>query len=432
VYTNIAKWWLVGFLIFLPFQRKIIKSIVSYSSELSKFISYLDELTIIIFLPLSLIKLYKLREFPDRLCLILLFSILVLCVSGFMSGVVNGNSLLVTTLGTFDYVKNFLVVFVYAAFFRDFREFKGIFKLLLILTVLLGVIAFIQELLALAVRYIIENDISDSLRNDNWRFGFYRTPSLIGNPNMLGLYSLLILTIYLFMSKKINYAIFIPISVGIFASISRMVYTGLIFVTVIQILRGKKRFIVLAVILTAILAFYMPALKDITFIDTNNEFSGKISFREYARDNAIDIWVNNPFWGVGPGIFGGVVSVKYNSFIYEEYNFSSDAVSFIRNVKSIDQFWPQILAETGIAGTAAFLGIFMALFLTLFTLRQQATFSEVKGLFAGLMVFTIVILIYTMGSGLNITSIIFTYSALVGMGVGSCRNSKYRSYIRNR
>ncbi len=440
-FANLVRWWLTGILIFLPFQRNIVKSIVLWNNELSAFIGYLDEITIVIFLPLAIREFYKDREILNRLYFILLFPLFFLSVSGFVSGLVNGNPLFITIFGIFDYIKNFLVIFIYAAFFRDFYKFKKIFRLLLLVAVFLGAVALIQELWATASRYILEKDIYDKgiyfLRNipsgkghgyfeDIWRFGIYRTSSLMHHPNILGLYCLLILTIYLCMVKKVNFAVLISLFTGVFVSVSRMVYMGFVFIIGLQIFRYRKWLIALVVIPVVIILFFMSSFSDFDIWEQKSmpgliklegpESFWVVSYRVYAREKAMEVWKDHPSWGVGPGMFGGVVSVIFKSPVYEEYDFIATWV--LEKYRSLDQFWPQVLAEMGIIGAVGFAGLFISLFVIFYIARQQAASDEVKELFTGLTIFTIVILIYCLGLGLNITSILFTFSAIAGMGLG--------------
>ncbi len=440
-FANLVRWWLTGILIFLPFQRNIVKSIVLWNNELSAFIGYLDEITIVIFLPLAIREFYKDREILNRLYFILLFPLFFLSVSGFVSGLVNGNPLFITIFGIFDYIKNFLVIFIYAAFFRDFYKLKKIFRLLLLVAVFLGAVALIQELWATASRYILEKDIYDKgiyfLRNipsgkghgyfeDIWRFGIYRTSSLMHHPNILGLYCLLILTIYLCMVKKVNFAVLISLFTGVFVSVSRMVYMGFVFIIGLQIFRYRKWLIALVVIPVVIILFFMSSFSDFDIWEQKSmpgliklegpESFWVVSYRVYAREKAMEVWKDHPSWGVGPGMFGGVVSVIFKSPVYEEYDFIATWV--LEKYRSLDQFWPQVLAEMGIIGAVGFAGLFISLFVIFYIARQQAASDEVKELFTGLTIFTIVILIYCLGLGLNITSILFTFSAIAGMGLG--------------
>jgi O-antigen ligase len=433
---NIARLWLTAILILVPFQKNIVKNLVLWNSELSKFIGYVDEITIIIFLLLSVTKFIQTKEFKNPLYFILLFPFLAFSLSGLISGVINNNSLMITILGVFDYLKNFIVIFIYAVFFKEFKDVKRTFSILLTIAFFLSVVAIIQEFWAIGNRYVMEKGISDISyflsENKGWRFGLYRTPSLMHHPNMFALYILLIISIYVCTARKVNFLILVPFCSGVLLSISKIAYTGLIIIIGLMISRGKKWPSLFLIIFSVILSFYSSFLLDTT---TLQRIEGRYSdlstespwphYRTYSRDKAIEIWKDHPIFGIGPGMFGGVVSIKSNSYVYEEYNFDVRAKIFVNEFRSIDQFWPQLLGETGIVGTLNFCALLISLNLIFFMLRKQVASEEMRGLFFGVMIFTIVIIIYTSGSGLNLTSILFTYSALVGMGLGSSKNKYY-------
>jgi hypothetical protein len=476
---NITKWWLTVILILLPLQQKIVKVIELWSNVLSTSISYLDEVTIVIFFPLAIREFYKRRESPY---LLILFPLIFLSVFGFISGMINGNSVLITILGIFDYIKNFLVIFLYAVFFRDFKEFKRNFRLLVILTITLGVIAFAQEFWALFSRYIIEQDIKsinyflaeEIIPKDSWMFGIYRAPSLMHSHNIFGMYTLLILTIYLFIPpppkaqpfpgfvpkrwdgtgkagmkwdwvsgvtvRNINFIVLFILFTGVFVSVSRIAYTGLIFIIGAYIFRNRKRIIILSLIPVIVLSFLLGTLPVFDKLGTTKsdlsdksglkknevwteECKGVIyrvtstPYRIYARDKAIEVWKDHPFLGVGPGMFGGVVSVIFKSPVYKEYDFFLMWV--LEGYRSLDQFWPQALAEIGVIGALAFIGLLISLFTAFFKTAQQTASEEIKGLFTGLQALIIVLLIYFLGNGLNNAAVLFTFSAFAGMGLGS-------------
>jgi O-antigen ligase len=371
-------------------------------------------------LPLAIIKLLRNRDISFHLYLILLFPILIIGIIGFISGMLlNENSLIITTLGTFDYVKHFLVIFVYAGFFTDFNEFKKIFYLLLVIAVFIGISAFVQEFWALYSKYILEKDIAQK----GWRLGIYRAYALVSHYNLLGLYCLFILSIYLFISKKINFIILFSLLAGIFTSVSKVAYTGFVLLAGLQSLKGRRWFLVLLLPIT-ILLLSMIHLSDFDLlelgIENETKFQqSKISYREFAQNKAIEVWGDHPIWGVGPGMFGGPIAFKYRSPIYEEYNF----LLILEKIHSLDQLWPQVLAEMGIVGTAAFIGLIVSIFRVIFMARQMATSDEIKGLFTGLATFTIIFfIIYTLSGNLNIISVLFPYCALIGMGLGCTTN----------
>jgi hypothetical protein len=136
----------------------------------------------------------------------LLIPISLLGVSGLVSGIINGNSFFITAQGIFDYIKYFLVVFIYSAFITGPDEFKKIFRLLLGIALLYAAVALIQFLWATGSVYVLKKDISDTevyvlvsksfininFRDFCWRFEIFRTPYAF----VIGLYGLLILTVY--------------------------------------------------------------------------------------------------------------------------------------------------------------------------------------------------------------------------------------------
>ena len=361
----------------------------------------------------------------------------LICVVGLISGRLNENSIFLTTLGTFDYVKNFLVIFIYAAFFNDPDHLRQIFRALLFIALLIGTIALIQFIWAMGSVYIFGKDISDPgiyilsagspLHTESletiWRYGIFRTPSLTYHAFISGLFNLLILTVYIHTEKRKNITILILLISAIIASVSRMAYTGLIFIFSIALIKKYKRIVPMLVMITIITAFfaysndYMSANinnspRQIKFVDDNPEKT-----RPYTRGKSHEIWKDHPLWGVGPGKFGGVVASKFRSYIYEKYNVSNQA--YIHSVGGIEQFWFQILAEMGIIGALCFINLIAILFMTLSQLRSRSISQEIKGLFSALIVFIGCILLYSFGSGINIAPVLFTYCAFIGIGWGS-------------
>ena len=425
-------------LLIIPFITKIGQIISPWSSKLSSIINRLDEGTILIFFLLAIKEFYneyKNVKEPALLYFILLCPIFFLSIAGFISGMINGNDLMITTLGTFAYIKFFIVIFIYAAFFKDFNIIQKIFRILLIVAVFIGVVAFFQEVWVICGRLFIDKDIPEkgfymfiskllgvsdvNISGSGWRLGVYRASSLLSHYNLLGLYSLFILTVYLHIKKKVNFAIIFPLLTGIAFSVSRTAYAGFVLLSGLQIFNGR-RWLIVFLIPCVIALFYMGVfgnefnVSEIKSEELQAENQISITYREFARQKAMQVWKDHPVWGVGPGMFGGAVAFKYRSYLYEAYDFN-----FIYNwFHSLDQLWPQVLAEMGIVGTAALAGFFISLFSVMYIARKRATSYEIRGLFAGLLTFTIIFLFYTLSGNLNIVSILFPFCAFVGMGLG--------------
>tara|TARA_B110000902_G_C14021715_1_gene480576 strand:- start:62 stop:703 length:642 start_codon:yes stop_codon:yes gene_type:complete len=76
-------------------------------------------------------------------------------------------------------------------------------------------------------------------------------------------------------------------------------------------------------------------------------------YRALWLSKAMEIVKDNLLFGVGPGKFGGWISINYKpSYIYDVYNFDTDGIS------SIDMFFPHLMGETGIIGLISYVLIY--------------------------------------------------------------------------
>ncbi len=436
IYTNIIRCWLIGILLYIPFVTRICNTIKPWNSKLSSVINRLDEFTIVLIFPLAIIELYKTcrsKKTFEPSYMVLFLSISVLGITGVFSGMLNGNDSNVTALGTFAYVKYFLIIFIYAAFFKEFKMFLKVFRVLLGIAVVIGIVAFIQEINAIVHMYFLKTNNAGSetggimsilapysIKGGMQRIGVYRASSLLSHYNLLGLYSLFILTIYLHIVKKVNLLVMFSLLSGIVASVSRVAYLGFALLAGLQLF--KRKWFILLLIPVGIALFFMGSAGDnIDSIAKNTnsmENINKITYREYAGDKAYEVWKDHPLWGVGPGMFGGAIAFKFNSFYYTEYNFE-----FILNwFHSLDQLWPQVLAEIGIIGVCALAGVFCTLLLVLFVKMKQTDSDDLRGLYKGTIAFTLIFLSYTLSGNLNIVSVMLPYCAFIGISLGCNKN----------
>ncbi len=66
IYLRFVRLWLIAILFILPFQIRIATYIAQRSGKLSNIVNYLDELTVVIFLFLSIGEYYKHRKPMDK------------------------------------------------------------------------------------------------------------------------------------------------------------------------------------------------------------------------------------------------------------------------------------------------------------------------------------------------------------------------------
>jgi hypothetical protein len=432
MFRKLIIWWLTGILLFLPFQNIIKKVTLRVNIGLSTLIGYLDEITILIFLLLAFLEIYKNRERFNYIYFAIFLPIIVFCLAGIVSGLVNGNMLYVTVLGISNYIKYFFLVFIYSVFFRKYDEFKKVFYLLLSLAVFISIIGVLQEAWAMISRYLLMIDVekidylfAGNLKpKESWRFGIYRAPSLVYNANLKGLYCLLILIIYVNITKKMSYSALLTLFFGIFTSASRRVFTGFIIFLGFYARKLGKAFLIAISIPVIISVYYLSTQIDFSKLKTPgslivSEGADIDNFRKYNMLKAFEIWNDFPVMGVGPGMFGGITSIKTHSPLYEEYNYRRRHEATVKTWGGIDQYWPQLLAETGIIGLFAYCGLLASLLILFGILRKRTDNVGLKGLFTGLAMFMLIVIIYSFGSSINFTPILFTYLACVGMGVGS-------------
>lgn len=450
---RLGRAWLVGILFFLPFQITVAGYFANWNLQLANVIYYLDEITGVTFSILAFVKFNKNRQWFNTAVLNIFSSLTIFISIGVISTIINYNHLNVSVLGIFDYAKNFLAIFIYAAFFRSIDDFKFIFRYLLIIAIIFTGIASMQFIWAMGSVYIFEKEITDqsvylfsdshlinpiTLKNVVWRYGLFRADAIVLGAYILGLFNLLILTIYYYTARKIKLLIMIPLIIGIISSVSRMAYGGLCFLLLIQLIKKRSHFIILLVTVILASSFIITSgnLNLGKLIDSYipaKENIDKTNMRTSSRYTALEIWKKHPLFGVGPGRFGGIVASKYPSPVYNEYAINKRPIykRYILKVGGIEQFWFQILAELGLVGVACFIAIFLVIGLTLRRVKELSSSSELSNIMSALIVFIGCIAIYCLGSGINIASVFFTYCAFVGIGLGIVDNEYVKTPPQN-
>jgi len=431
MFINIARWWLTVVLVLIPFHHRVYTIVSSTFPLLSTTFNLLDEITLIVLLPYALLIHLRDRRYRNPVYILVISSLSAITISCLISGIVNHNPIFITLYGTFAYVKFFLFIFVYSAFFREHGDLRSLFRPVLVVAVVIGIVAILQEIWALVLRYLLGRDVFDSMVyllahgpvtsgqvREVWEFGIYNPPSLLSHRNLLGLYSLFILVVYLHMYKRQRAFMVVPLLSGVLLSASRVSYAGLILVMAVEAYRGR-RWLVAPIIVILILLGSMVISRsgDIDRAESNPQWYQKTHFRDYARVKALEVWRDHPVWGAGPGMFGGAVAYKTVSPLYEEYNF----MLVMDMIHSLDQLWPQVLAEIGIIGTLFFIALFICL---LISFRGDKESSSL------MIILTLLLLIYTLGSNLNNVSIMLIYSALAGITIGSSNSYSMREADR--
>lgn len=324
-------------------------------------------------------------------------------------------------LGIYDLLKVFVIFFLFSNMKYESRDFKWLIRGLVTVSVIFALVGVAGEIVAV----FFEKGINIFVV-DNQRFGLYRVISLAGHGswNYLGIFSVLVFFL-VSVNREINVQlkILILLVVGslIILTLSRQAW--LAFFVVLLCLYWRNR-IILSLILSV-----MSVLTVVFIIGAGGEFSGQFLkdislneakyYRLFAFYQSIDTFLISPLIGVGPGSFGGVVSVIFESRYYDAWPESFQ--KYIYELRSIDQFWPQLLAEVGVLGMFFFLMSFTAL---MRGVKKTEIYFKSLGEYQlsnygrVLRYYMLAIIIMGALSGINSPLVTVPYFSLVGIYIG--------------
>jgi len=398
--------FLLLFLLFIPLQ-----GLLWQWFDLPRIFFWTDELVTSFVLLLGLLVIFTHNRISKYGAFLLLLMI-VFGLTGLISGLINENPMSSTILGTFDYIKNLMIIPFFCFFAIPQRKVQWIYTQLYRFALLACLIAVAQEIGFLAGMPVE----TVGFFCDKVRFGLLRTSSLLGHPNMFGLYCLLFFLFDVSIHRKIRWQTILLI-LGMFLSLSRITWMALIVSSLFLILQNQNTKIVKSIASAGLIACLALILAG--FI-TDPEIKSSDYFRGYSLRKSIEIWTDHPLLGRGPGTYGGPVSLVTNSSVYQEYHFLPKWLDFMKEkTGTLDQFWPQILAEMGLLGTSLFL--FLILSLRQIPRRASLTRQNLfnKRLLSGLSIYPVILLIFLLSNGLNLPPVLITYSTLLGLSLGS-------------
>ena len=427
---------LILFLAVLPFQWHLSSILSSVGlNPIAIVVKSLDELFIIG--AILIIVVIRLMEFPRFTGeeILLLVPIMLIGFWDVISGLVNANKGLITALGTFFHIKNFFVIFLFSSINWESREIQKCYDIFKKVAILLATVAILQEITALTGKYLLDTSLifwpsAAGYYMEGWRAGLYRSPSLVGHPNILGIYLLLILVIELRMAKRNNF-ILLLLSFGIMTTLSRMIY--FIFVVVsLPFIRHHKLFIIFFVLtLVFVGASSQNSLSELGVVSYEDASGQQLmqtgNFRAYTLNKSLEIWKDRPLFGVGPGMYGDVISFLFNSPIYEKYGFDPPYFQFANKNRGLDQFYPVILAESGTPSLVFFLMSFISLLVVPLILSRKISDTFETHLAKGLTIVPVVFVLLITIKSINMTFFFFPYFALLGMLLSFSRSRRKNS-----
>lgn len=196
----------------------------------------------------------------------------------------------------------------------------------------------------------------------------FRASSTIGNPIDFGAIMLVFFSLLLsnglcglkpILSWRIDKAMMMISAINTFGSNSRgpMIALLLLFGVLFYFRKIRKAHLMLSI--SSLLFIVLIFREEITARFSLLEFdiSQSDGYREIWLLKSINIIRDYIWFGVGPGMYGGWVSINFiSSPIYSLYNVDTDGIS------SIDMFFVHLMAEVGVIGLILYLRIFWRYF----------------------------------------------------------------------
>ncbi|GEM_PF-2510199 len=338
----------------------------------------------------------------------------------------NGVQPLQGLFGVYDLLKNIMFLFAFQMLRFDDRDLKWLVSAFKYIGIVLAVFALTGELLA----FFFEAGIG-VLVAEHARYGLYRVISLSGqgNHNYIGIFGVFVFSIVFSRPEKRpgDHAALWLAALLILLTFSRQAWLGfLVMLFFLSRLNARLAFALLTVpLLITALSFY----EDISDILTDGmSYDPENYFRLYAFIYSLKILGEHIILGLGPGTFGGLASILFESGVYEEWPYFFREYAF--RINGIDQFWPVIWAETGVVGFLAYSMIFVALYSRL---REARAFFGKNGdlymnrLGSALAGFTLVIVIMGFAGGLNSAFVIVSYLGMSGIYLSRFREKSGRA-----
>ncbi|MBT0663018.1 O-antigen ligase family protein [Geobacter pelophilus] len=378
-----VKYILSVYIVLIPFieiyKSGFLASLIDTGYDNNKWVAYIDESIACVLLVLLIVcallnkTTYQFRLIPKKALVAFVFL-------GLYSGIYNYNSILRTILGIADLLKYFIILLGFTMFCRcNEAVLKKVINCLYIIGAIASIMAIIDEAFLLIQKtdlliqfYPETTNIVRFVRGQIWG-----AISIFGHHNGLGYFQAVLTTILIAelmtrsKPRSVSFCLlFLLFLIGLILSTSRSSIFAVIISSISlftvrfyaghAVVRRKTVasyvFILFGVFLAAFyLANSIEAETKALFEDQES------TLRTMAAANALTIVTKSPLLGVGPGSYGGSVSFKLPSPIYENIYFPPKIFEFAEKIQSLDSFYSQIFAEYGIIGAFVFLWFIFSL-----------------------------------------------------------------------
>jgi O-antigen ligase len=358
------------------------------------FILYLDDVLVLVLLLIVILSFFSGKKFQQGLLSIplILFSIVFI-----FSAVWNQVSIDIALLQFRSYLLMIGLYFFIIWGSSNKREIMKVFKWMILLSIPI-VISVFYEFFTESIILFSTTRYGHEITSG----GLFRAYSLVGNPIDFANYSIFILAIIIASLYEKFYLIGSRLTTAIFLLV---VFTALVlsstrgpvlalmiamffYFLFISKVNKFKALLMLILVLGALVFLGDFLLQRFAFLFSDS-FAGS-SYRVLYLLKTFEIFRDNPFLGVCPGMYGGWVSINYQlSPVYDQYNFSTDGIS------SIDMFFPHLIGELGLLGFVAYILFLVVPFV--FFIKSYKTSIKVDQKFISLLMLLIIIMISVVG-----------------------------------
>jgi hypothetical protein len=364
--------------VFVLFQDLLSKNI----PYLGPYLSYLDEVFIIISIPIILIRYLKGVKLRGSKILV---TMLILLALGCVSSLLNKVPVLISLQGAFLMFKGLLFFYIFYNIPFEKSDFVRCIKWVKISVSVIVLFSFIDFFFYDKFRPIIKTDDFNE-----FRLGIINIKSLFIHAGVYGWFMVLVSIYFLsqFYVKKMKRNLFAS---AFFLFLSVLSFRYKVFLSIISVvlvlylkmgLRRVLAFMLPFVFLLSILAlFFGEAFLELTTLTIERYINVDMyeSARKALYQVSFLISMNDFPLGEGFGRFGGYIAKIYYSPVYYEYGLHTIYGLRPDDPKwATDTYWPNIIGEIGLLGALILLGLYLKLILNLFKKYNNIKDQDLK------------------------------------------------------
>jgi hypothetical protein len=367
--TERVKKALPSILILLLFQDLIAVNAALIHPSSGKIVNNIDELLILLGLPLIFLYYYERKWKID----FLLFSLLLIFILGSISSLINQVPFRIAVQGAILMFKGFLVLFIFRGIHFSAKDIQKMAKRMKRLVAIVLLFALIDYFFYEYFRALLNTD-----HKFDYRMGLISIQSVFIHPGIYGWFMALVgmyyLAIYVVKQQRSSGYLAAAAFIGSFLSFRFKTVLAILFNTLFSVihkrsnfkkwinLRDKKGFVLYIAFVTILLLVVLYGVTQLSFLTIDRYIT--IDYTKSARKalylfGFVIAWSEFPF-GVGFGRYGSWTAREYYSPIYMEYGMDKIYGLYSMDPKwATDTYWPSVMGEVGIIGTLVLLAIFI-------------------------------------------------------------------------